>query len=109
VARCRHEHPMSLTWDGPSNRWMTGGDDARACRRCLALLPLGPANDADPRVAVEIRAARLYLKMAIVDGETPFVADGWCCHRDGYAPNHDHPDAWAGYLVYAMCHDSEVG
>lgn len=63
MAKCKHEHPRGLTWDGEGYGWMTGGDDARVCRWCGEWLSLGPANDEGPRVRVEIRAAEMFAEI----------------------------------------------
>ncbi len=59
MSGCKHAAFYGLTWDGDGVTWMTGGDDARRCWFCGSWLSLGPENDEDERVQVEIDAASL--------------------------------------------------
>ncbi len=111
--KCRHEFRSRETWIA----YMPGVDakhldhyrdgspkynvmiDTSNCMHCGAWLSLGPANDDDERVKVEIAAARL-----AIDG-----IDRWSATFEAYGanlfdnePNNSAPanvGEWAGYLA----------
>ena len=85
----------------------------RWCDDCLDYVPLGPSDETDPRVAVEIRAAELAGHMswflggpgAPVDTIDKSELRGCSQHRNNGTPANDHEHA--GYLARCIAdHDS---
>ena len=79
----------------------------KTCATCGAWLPLGPSNDDDERVKVEMRAAR-------IGSEPPWgvVPDVTCDEIDGWR-SFDHlscdpnPGHYAGYLARCIATHTE--
>lgn len=77
----------------------------RYCYGCGMRMGLGPANDADPRVAVEVRAAEIasigrdaasmWLSNEMSDSER----DGWETHMRDWDHIRIEGAEWAGYLA----------
>lgn len=88
---------------------------AKRCLNCGATLPLGPSNDSDPRVQLEMRAAELatdadHMKRLIhngIPGEDDEV-DGYLTSFNGKrAPSNEAQ--WAGYLARCIStHNKEA-
>lgn len=120
--KCKHRKTTAFTWDLSGNvahRWVgayaSDSVDARVCQSCGAWLPLGPANDEDERVKVEIRAAEL----AVRKGFGSWANHGAGCERCGYcaAKNdvHDSPTQQckgheydAGWLAHEIQEHKDV-
>lgn len=111
MGRCRHRVVYASFW--LSGEWVVLlGDEPRAdkrrCTKCGTWLPLGPANDGDEHVRVEIRAAELatikrwfdkreyeaesYGALQFHNGGTPG------CNDDGGWDNNATSE-WVGYLA----------
>ncbi len=78
--------------------------DAKRCLDCGAWLPLGEANDADPNVAIEIRAAEIAADWGRVPPrcnddvlENDCAVCGWYEHLE--AIDQATPEWHAGYLA----------
>lgn len=92
---CKHEYPGTyLLWrfGGLWIRWneaVKSGikwDDygARRCNQCHAWLPLGPSDETDPRVVIEIDAARRAQEWADENYKPGADRFDWCPEfRDG--------------------------
>lgn len=128
---CKHKTAMGQMWrDGlyggqPIGYWwytfVQPGDaehhDRVTCMYCGAWLPLGPANDADPNVQIEIRAAEM--AGAVATGPTwPWTLGqimGWqthdiATHPLGWPDDLLDDDEQAGYLARQIAtHDAEQG
>jgi hypothetical protein len=103
--RCSHDTYMfnvyKLLGDGRSRH-------TYECGKCHAWLSLGPANDADPRVAVEVRAAEIasigrdaasmWMSNEMSDSER----DGWGTHMRDWDHITIEGAEWAGYLAAAI-------
>jgi hypothetical protein len=66
--KCKHENVTGRAWSKAYPRWyaefkstkeLPAIADALVCNSCGAWLPLGPSDETDERVAVEIRAAHI--------------------------------------------------
>lgn len=88
------------------------------CLDCEGWLPMGPANDADPAVQVEIEAARLAAEVrddadVIRTKYNTVVSDvgrGWWVHQVGLVERDEvthRPEAQAGYLARVI-HDHDT-
>lgn len=104
-------------------RWCFAGWDepqARVCKLCRAWLPLGPSNDDDERVRVEMRAAEISALLsndaALYDwtlSNEEFVSFTAFEERRGWSvaesSMRNHSNAWlAGYLarcIWTHCDD----
>lgn len=95
--RCRHENADHLMPGEGFGQWNVLVEQFR-CLDCGAWLPLGPANDDDPRVKTERRAAELAAL-----GKPVGVVEtiGWFDCRKGTGGITDQPDERyvAGYLA----------
>jgi hypothetical protein len=80
--KCKHEMTGGLTWSG--NGWMHGGDDGRMCWKCGArgIESIGPSDEADERVAVEIDAASLAQSWADNNHKPGRDRFDWCPDRN---------------------------
>lgn len=83
--------------------------DARICDRCGEWLPLGPSNDDDEAVLVEMRAAEIAAFCCIRDAWLACkVSD---CERDGFdLDGNDEPSCPAeesGYLARCIASHPE--
>ena len=101
--KCRHTKRRYWTLLGyPCDAAQAG---YLVCDDCDDLLPLGPSDESDPRVAMELRAAELATERDIsaawlVGRISDTERDGWSCAESNMA---DHSDAWhAGYLARVM-------
>jgi len=112
--KCKHE-TVSITWDA------SGRELAHRCSTsfgCGAFLPLGPANDDDPAVAVEIRAAEIVQDVTalgidvVFDATVPrgftgelmtlYEQNGWLLHSWGDFPGDSAvivDQQWSGWLA----------
>lgn len=103
MAKCKHTQWTTI--------WRFGLAFTRRCVGCSARLPLGPANDNDPNVQIEIRAARLHLSWTDRPTITDLEYDGWKAKNDD-SITLDSPDALAGWLSHEMSYsdtDGDVG
>ena len=79
----------------------------RWCDDCLDYVPLGPSDETDPRVAVEIRAAELAVLSVERRDSAPI---GWCSIQEwlGLDADDDIGEGYlAGYLARCIVdHDS---
>lgn len=112
MKRCKHlACTIVASKDRLSGLWV----ERRQCERCGAWLSLGPSDETDPRVAVEIRAAELAVAsdgnyLAFRDIATPPEFWGWHMHMYSYDDDEIDADGEhaAGYLARAIAaHDTE--
>lgn len=107
--KCASHHRTFEThhyWEGIKVRMLW-------CYDCDECVPWGPANDADPNVAIEIRAAEIAADGGVY--ECHRMPDSGECAECGWVDwilNVEEPnpgDAWhAGYLARAIVeHDKE--
>lgn len=98
MARCRHRRTQHRRWiDGAwadiahgfnCAGWIGAGDASVVCKDCGAWLSLGPSDETDERVALEILAA------AIVAG-------------DARCPVHYEDCQWCGLAYRILNHEDE--
>lgn len=99
--KCKHENVTGRAWSESYPRWYcefasTSNDpiaDALICDDCSAWLSLGPSNDTDERVAVEIKLAAHIQEVCILwEPKDQNELIGW--YVDGFASqaiSKDHP------------------
>lgn len=79
--KCKHEVVFARRW--VSGEWIvllgdSKGADARRCSACHAWLSLGPSDETDERVAVELAAASLAQSWADNDHKPGYDRFDWC-------------------------------
>lgn len=101
MSKCKHTRSWYSTAEVLVARRFAGSlaMGQRQCERCRAILSLGPSNDADERVRIEIRAAEL---AADCSDQTDLPTDlmewaGWVSHKEGHDVSNGR--ALAGWLA----------
>jgi hypothetical protein len=95
------------------DRWatFTTTRDAIICETCGHWLSLGEANDADPRVAVEIRASELATKWKRVGGVRRIITEaertGW--HRWPYVTPEGDEESAGWLAAQILNHEFDLG
>jgi hypothetical protein len=91
-----------ITWTEAVRRDIPWDDyGARRCGDCGTWLPLGESDETDPRVAVEIEAARLAAHLHFDDfpedePEDEWADYGWAAHTSGCDV---YEGTWHGWLA----------
>lgn len=103
--RCKHRRSresVSLLIYADNASSIANAITKRWCFDCASYIPLGPSNDADERVQIEIRAAEIAgtLKVTDVPSLNGCESHGWEAHANGMKPVLCvHKDFNAGHLA----------